>query len=626
MAVTAADLAQIPMSPDLGATLSRGAEFAATAGASDVTLEHLLAALCDDSDAMAVLDASNVNGAALKSDVVGQFAQPAADPENVPTSIGVSQDVRRILEAAAAAARGSRRRDINGAIVLAAIVGDGRSAAADILKAHGLTFDSAIRALQAALAAPPRAPVAQPPVADDVLARARERVQSRSTPSLRDIMKEMPQPVPPPPVAGVEGTGGGGTAHPQPPPSAAPPHESPPSDTEVPVAPLPAPPSRHSGPEPSLPPLSAEPAGHPRPTSTLDEKPSTTLRPDLSNTRAPESAGRGSPHERDQSSMPSAQRPSFGPSLEVPDRQGVQPPIGGPAPGQSYPVPPPARAPQFGAPSPVPGFPGDIPRPRPSGGMPPPIPMPPQPGGPQTRARATGFPAPSPMAPPGPLQTDSGLRADVRPDQMPVGPSANPQPRQQPSAEKGPARKRGKGAKAETGQLAENIPRSMRVGKTERVEVRIAKASIKALTEGLEGSGAVWQHQVTITKAMAVRVRAPDGGFFIETASPETQWIENNLGYASDDFASWRFLITPQSRGWSQLQIIVSARTIGQDGVAAETALPDQVIEVKVRRNLARTFARVFGWTIAAIIGGALSTFGESGMAAVKAIIGRLIS
>jgi hypothetical protein len=230
------------------------------------------------------------------------------------------------------------------------------------------------------------------------------------------------------------------------------------------------------------------------------------------------------------------------------------------------------------------------------------------------------------MSPPGPLQTDSGLRADARPDQMPVGPSANTQPRQQPLGEKGPARKRGKGAKAETGQLAENIPRSMRVGKTERVEVRIAKASIKALTEGLEGSGAVWQHQVTITKAMAVRVRAPDGGFFIETASPETQWIENNLGYASDDFASWRFLITPQSRGWSQLQIIVSARTIGQDGVAAETALPDQVIEVKVRRNLARTFARVFGWTIAAIIGGALSTFGESGMAAVKAIIGRLIS
>ena len=243
------------------------------------------------------------------------------------------------------------------------------------------------------------------------------------------------------------------------------------------------------------------------------------------------------------------------------------------------------------------------------------------------RARAPGptLPAPSPIAPPGPLQNDPGLRADVRLDQPPVGAPPAAQQRQQPSKEKGAARKRGKGGKAETGQLAENIPRTMRVGKTERVEVRIAKASIKALTEGLDGGGGVWQHQITVTKAMAVRMRAPDGGFFIETASPETQWIENNLGYASDDFASWRFLITPQSRGWSQLQIIVSARTIGADGVAAEAALPDQVIEVKVRRNLMRTFARVFGWTVAAIVGGALSTFGESGLMAAKTFVEQLI-
>lgn len=165
----------------------------------------------------------------------------------------------------------------------------------------------------------------------------------------------------------------------------------------------------------------------------------------------------------------------------------------------------------------------------------------------------------------------------------------------------------------------------MRVGKTERVEVRIAKASIKSLAENLDGGGAAWQHQITVTKAMAVRMRAPDGGFFIETASPETQWIENNLGYGAEDFASWRFLVTPQSRGWSQLQIVVSARTIGADGVAAETALPDQVIEVKVRRNLKRTFARLFGWTIAAIVGGALSTFGESGLTTAKALLERLI-
>jgi hypothetical protein len=223
------------------------------------------------------------------------------------------------------------------------------------------------------------------------------------------------------------------------------------------------------------------------------------------------------------------------------------------------------------------------------------------------------------------LQNDSGLRADARVDQSPAGAPPAAQPRPQPSREKGAGRKRGKGAKVEPGQLAENIPRAMRVGKTERVEVRIAKASIKSLSENLDGGGAVWQHQITVTKAMAVRMRAPDGGFFIETASPETQWIENNLGYGAEDFASWRFLITPQSRGWSQLQIVVSARTIGADGVAAETALPDQVIEVKVRRNLKRTFARLFSWTVAAILGGALSTFGESGLTTAKTLLERLI-
>jgi hypothetical protein len=200
-----------------------------------------------------------------------------------------------------------------------------------------------------------------------------------------------------------------------------------------------------------------------------------------------------------------------------------------------------------------------------------------------------------------------------------------PQQRQQPSKAKSAGRKRSKGGKVDAGHLAENIPRTMRVGKTESIEVRIAKASVKALTEGLEGGGAVWQHQITVTKAMAVRIRAPEGGFFIETASPETQWIENTLGYASDDFASWRFLITPQSRGWARLQIIISARTIGADGVAAETALPDQIVEVKVRRNLARTFSRLFSWMVAAIIGGALAVIGESGFSALTAIVKRLV-
>ena len=192
-------------------------------------------------------------------------------------------------------------------------------------------------------------------------------------------------------------------------------------------------------------------------------------------------------------------------------------------------------------------------------------------------------------------------------------------PRQSPPPN--PAQRRDGKAKTEAGQLAENIPRSMRVARTERVEVRIAKAAAKAITEGLDGGGVAWRHDVTVTQAMSVRLRAPDGGFFIETVSPETQWIENHLGFASDDFASWRFLITPQTRGRARLQIVLSARTIGADGMAAETAMPDQVVDVKVRTNYKRTFARWASWILAAIAGGALAKFGEGGLDIAKVVV-----
>ena len=162
-----------------------------------------------------------------------------------------------------------------------------------------------------------------------------------------------------------------------------------------------------------------------------------------------------------------------------------------------------------------------------------------------------------------------------------------------------------------TGQLVENIPRTMMVGIPELVEVSIAKAEVTALAERLQGSGTAYRHDVVVTKAMSVRLRAPEGGFWIETSSPETQWIENNLGLLSDDYASWRWMVTPQRRGRARLQLIVSARTVGADGLAAETALPDQVIEVKVRTNYSRTAAQWGGWIAAALVGGILARFGE---------------
>jgi hypothetical protein len=178
----------------------------------------------------------------------------------------------------------------------------------------------------------------------------------------------------------------------------------------------------------------------------------------------------------------------------------------------------------------------------------------------------------------------------------------------------------------EAGQLVENIPRRMRVGIPVMVEARIAKADVRALAEGLQGGGAAFRHEVMVTKAMSVRLRAPDGGFIIEARSPETQWIENVLGIASDDFASWRWTLTARERGRRQLQLIVSARTVSLDGLTAETALPDQVIDVKVGINYGRTASRWAGWITAAVVGGLLARFGEGAFETGREILSKMLA
>ncbi|MEI9901364.1 MAG: Clp protease N-terminal domain-containing protein [Hyphomicrobium sp.] len=172
-------LSRIAMSSGLAASLSRATDYARGQGHAEVTLEHMLLALCDDADAALVLAASNVNVAELTAEVGAQISAMPAYGQMHDSELSVAADLRRILEAAAAAARGGRRREINGAIVLAAIVGDGKSNAARVLSALGMTFEGAIRALQSKSAAP-EAPRRPAPDAEAILASARERVQSRT--------------------------------------------------------------------------------------------------------------------------------------------------------------------------------------------------------------------------------------------------------------------------------------------------------------------------------------------------------------------------------------------------------------------------------------------------------------
>src|SRR5690606_39035296 len=133
------ELARIPMSPYLTATLTRAADYASAQSHREVTLEHLLLALAEDPEATVVLKASHIDLDRLTAEVSDHLGRDEDRIDRAASQhIALSADLRRILEAAAAAARQGRRREINGAIVLAAIVGDGKSPAAHMLRVQGL--------------------------------------------------------------------------------------------------------------------------------------------------------------------------------------------------------------------------------------------------------------------------------------------------------------------------------------------------------------------------------------------------------------------------------------------------------------------------------------------------------
>ena len=566
------ELARIPMSPFLTATLTRAADYATAQAHREVTLEHLLLALAEDPEATVVLKASHIDLHRLTAEVsdhLGRYDDRIDPSSGQP--IAISADLRRILEAAAAAARQGRRREINGAIVLAAIVGDGKSPAAHMLRVQGLTFEEAIRALQHVTAAPP-APTPQP---------------------LPPPQQRLPEPAPPAPVAQP-------TRHDE--------RTGPPAEihtyeerTAPPAEPLPygertSPPTQPPAPfgERTSPPM--QPPAPELPRSATTEEILAAARERLE-ARKPQSTS--TPLEPE----PSAPAPM--PRANYPDRGGTPSPRPTPAPPPA-PAPMPAptasdtvldrehthleapTAPPHDEATPYTGEQFEV-RTETHGGMPP-------------RGRSA------------PTSWEDGYAATRN------APPA-PQRERRRAAASGPFV--GSWPLVEAGQLIENIPRRMRVGIPVVAEARIARADVKALAEGLAGGGAAFRHEIVVTKAMSVRLRSPGGGFTIENRSPETQWIENVLGLGNDEYASWRWTVTPMARGRRQLQLIVSARTVGADGMTAETALPDQLVDVKVAINYSRTALTWAGWIGAAVVGGLLAKFGETGWIVLQIMFAR---
>jgi len=157
--------------------------------------------------------------------------------------------------------------------------------------------------------------------------------------------------------------------------------------------------------------------------------------------------------------------------------------------------------------------------------------------------------------------------------------------------------------------LAEDIPERMCVGVPQTVEIRAPRARLEAWSGGNADPRA--RDAQIITKAMVMRLRAPEGGFTIETASPETQWSEGYMGPLSDDVVSWRWIVTPLDRGRLPLQLSVSTRIVGRDGLAAARALPEQLVTVRVASNYSQLGIRLAVAVGLVVTGLLLGYFGD---------------
>lgn len=163
----------------------------------------------------------------------------------------------------------------------------------------------------------------------------------------------------------------------------------------------------------------------------------------------------------------------------------------------------------------------------------------------------------------------------------------------------------------------------MRLGAPAPAQVRIAREKIDGLMQLLMAGRVQPRPDAAVAHALTVRLQAPDGGFWIEAASPETQWVEAAPSQHQDEPISWRWTVTPQRRGRRRLQLLVAARSIGRDGIGAEAAPPDRMIDVAVLGNPVR---RAMRWIVMLALLGAAAALGRYGQELWDVGLNRLLS
>jgi hypothetical protein len=138
-------------------------------------------------------------------------------------------------------------------------------------------------------------------------------------------------------------------------------------------------------------------------------------------------------------------------------------------------------------------------------------------------------------------------------------------------------------------KLLENIPRKARIGAAETVRLQLTKEEAGFLLAKAvrRGEPQLAPGGEAICRAVTVKLTAPEGGLFIESSAPETQWILDRQSFPGEDaFGNWTWTAVPSETGSHVLALSMSARDIDGNGGLADLELPDQFIKLRVRGSL----------------------------------------
>lgn len=543
------DPGAVAKSTALDDSLGRAHRLAVDQAHGVVTLEHLLFALTEDPEALAVLSTSNVAVERLRADVSAQLGRLSeAGPTAGPNGPQPGTDLLRILQLAATAARQSPRKQVDGAIVLAAIIGDAKSPSAGVLKAQGLTFEEVIRVLQRKAhvqltteAAPPpaaAAPAAQPPAAV-AAASAPPPPRVTAAPSAEDMLASV--------RARVK------QAEPQ----------------RV-TTTRPTPPPAKPSPDPTIPAPAIPEMVQPAVTQTE------SLPPAPQPPRVPQQA---------------AAQPYFAPPLPpatAPVAAAVPaPPVSPPINAQPQSMPLPLRP----LPPPLPPAAAAVPQP-----IAPPMPRPGPPPAPPTNYYQ---PAPAPLAPQQQLaqhgltqQIAAVRQAHAAPMMPPPPPMPPPVSLPQPAA---PMLRMA--APLDLIAAAAAIPARMSVGTPTKVEIRIPRAELdivwpSQMRAPQHGAAPHQRLDPPLTRAVALRLVAerPDT-CQVSQLTPETVWF-HQAPSSPDGDVIWSFAVLPLKPGKFRMTLAVNGRTMGPFGAQADPQSSNETFEVAAKSSKAHGLKR----------------------------------